>query len=271
MGLSSNILWHQTTEDSLNKILESKRFLCAYSVEDVADMAGQNYAFPMVSMCDLPLSELTEFLGKYHSYCIGMSREWGVRNRFTPIWYYEAKSRVPKILKNAIEDVLNKSDDNILSLMGILSYMKKVEGPLPKHNYEVYRFYDEREVRHVPSFDYVVAGKNEPILTEEGYAEYKAKTGSPVINSYVKFEWSDVRYIIVKEKAEVDVMIAFLESLGCDNHHIGVFYEDEIIQDVIGYKHNEALRSPTKPHVAKSPDTKLIKLFKDKLSDLYDL
>lgn len=268
MGLSSNILWHQTKVDSLKEILRSKMFLCAYSVEDVEDMAGQNYAFPMVSMCDLPLSELKEFLGKYHSYCIGMSREWGVRNRFTPIWYYEAKSRVPKILKSAIEDALKNSDDTILTLMAILSYMKKVEGPLPKHNYEIYRFYDEREVRHVSSFDYVVAGKNEPILTEEGYAEYKTKTGSPVTNSHVKFEWSDVRYIIVKEKAEVDDMIAFLESLGCDNPHIGVFYEDEIIQDVIGYKHNEALHSPAKPHVAKVSDTKLIQLFMDKLKDL---
>jgi len=271
MGLSSNILWHQTKKDSLINILSSKKFLCAYSVEDVEDMAGQNYAFPMVSMCDLPLSELTEFLGKYDSYCIGMSREWGVKNRFTPIWYYEAKSRVPKFLKSAIEDVVKKGDANILSLMAILSYMKKVEGPLPKHNYEIYRFYDEREVRHVPSFSHVVTGGNDPILTEEGYADYKAKTGSPVISTHVNFEWSDVRYIIVKEKEEVDDMIAFLDSLGCDNRHIGVFSEDEIIQDVIGYKHNEALRTPAKPHAAKGSDTKLVELFMDKLTDLHDL
>ena len=270
MGLSSNILWHQTKEDSLKKILQSKRFLCAYSVEDVADMAGQNYAFPMVSMCDLPLSELTEFLGKYDSYCIGMSREWGVKNRFTPIWYYEAKSRVPKFLKSTIENVVKRSDDNIISLMAILSYMKKVEGPLPKHNYEIYRFYDEREVRHVPSFYHVVTGGDAPILTEDEYNVYKATKGSPVINAHVRFEWSDIRYIIVKEKAEVDGMLSFLDSLGCDNRHLGVFCEDEIIQDVIGYKHNEALRSPAMTSAVKSSNDQLIQLFKNKLTDPND-
>lgn len=271
MGLSSNILWHQTKEDSLKKILESKRFLCAYSVEDVEDMAGQNYAFPMVSMCDLPLSELSEFLGKYDSYCIGMSRKWGNKNRFTPIWYYEAKSRVPKLLKSEIENALKRSSDNIITLMATLSYMKKVEGPLPKHNYEIYRFYDEREVRHVPSFDHVVIGGNAPILTEDEYAGYKAATGSPVISANVQFDWSDVRYIIVKEKDEVDSMIAYLDSLGCDNRHIGVFCEKEIIQDVIGYKHNEALRSPVTSHTARPSDKQLVQLFMDKLTALKGL
>lgn len=267
MGLSSNILWHQTNKDCLVKILKSKQFLCAYSVEDVADMAGQNLAFPMVSMCDLPLSELTEFLGKYDHYTIGMSREWGIKNRFTPIWYYEARSRIPKFLKTAIENALNKGDESIVSLMAILSYMKKVEGPLPKHKYEIYRFYDEREVRHVPSFDYVVSGGHAPILTEEEYKNYTATTGSPVINDYVNFEWSDVRYIIVQEKIEVEEIITCLDALGCDNRHIGLFCEDEIIHDVIGYQHNVDLSSPSATPAICSSDKRLVQLFMKKLNE----
>lgn len=268
MGLSSNILWHQTKRESLEKILESKRFLCAYSVEDVADMAGQNLAFPMVSMCDLPLSELKEFLGKYDHYTIGMSREWGIKNRFTPIWYYEARSRVPKFLKGAIENALNKGDESIVSLMAILSYMKKVEGPLPKRNYEIYRFYDEREVRHVPSFEHVARGNNTPILTEEEYESYKSTTGSPIINSHVRFEWADIRYIIVQEKSEVDEMITFLDALGCDNFHVSVFCENEIIHDVIGYQHNVGLSSPSATPATCSSDDRLVQLFMDKLNEL---
>ncbi|MBP3253711.1 MAG: hypothetical protein J6M30_04315 [Bacteroidales bacterium] len=135
MGLNSNILWHQTNYKSLRKILKGKRFLCAYSVEDVTDIIGQNLTFPMVSMCDLPLSEFSEFQGKYDHYSIGMSREWDIKNRFTPIWYYEAKSRVPQLLRREILNAVKRGDDSITSLMDILSYMKKVEGPLPKHNY----------------------------------------------------------------------------------------------------------------------------------------
>ena len=222
----------------------------------------------MVSMYDLPLSELSEFLGKYDHYTIGMSRDWGIKMRFTPIWYYEARSRVPKFLKTAIENALNKGDENIVSLMAILSYMKKVEGPLPKHNYEIYRFYDEREVRHVPSFEHVVRGGNTPIFTEDEYENYKVNTGAPVINSHVPFEWSDVRYIIVQEKSEVDKMLETLDNLGCDNRHIGVFCEDEIIHDVIGYHHNVGLSSPSTSSAICSSDKRLVQLFMNKLNEL---
>lgn len=268
MGLSSNILWHQTNYNSLRKIIKSKKILCAYSVEDVADMAGQNLAFPMVSMCDLPLSEFTEFQGKYDHYSIGLSREWGIKNRFTPIWYYEAKSRVPQILRREITNAAKSGSESITSLIGILSYMKKVEGPLPKHNYATYRFYDEREVRFVPSFDYVLSGGDKPILTEDEYAGYKTANGSPVINAYVGFEWSDVRFIIVKEKHQISKIIFDLESLGCDNKQIGVFCEDEIYQDVIGYKHNVALPAPAAPLIADDLKNRIVQLLIDKIAGL---
>ena len=271
MGLSSNILWHQTNYNSLRKILKGQRLLCGYSVEDVADIAGRNLAFPMVSMCDLPLSEFTEFQGKYDHYSIGLSREWGIKNKFTPIWYYEAKSRVPLMLRREIMNAVKNNSDSITSLFGILSYMKKVEGPLPKHNYSTYRFYDEREVRFVPSFDYVLSGGNKPILTEDEYAGYKAANGSPVINAYVGFEWSDVRYIIVKYKHQIDKVFSDLASLGCDNRQIGVFCEDEIYQDVIGYKHNVVIPAPAAVPIADDIKDKIVQSLLDKISTVMGL
>lgn len=268
MGLSSNILWHQTNYNSLRKILKGKRLLCAYSVEDVADMTGQNLAFPMVSMCDLPLSEFTEFQGKYDHYSIGLSREWGSKNKFTPIWYYEAKSRVPQMLRREILNAANNNSDSITSLIGILSYMKKVEGPLPKHNYSTYRFYDEREVRFVPSFEYVLRGGDKPFLTETEYADYKATNGSPVINAYVAFDWSDVRYIIVKEKHQIEKIISDLDTLGCDNRQIGVFCEDEIYQDVIGYRHNVEIPVPAVVPMAEEIKDKIVQSLLEKIAEV---
>ena len=265
MGLSSNILWHQTNYNSLRKILKGKRFLCAYSVEDVADIVGQNLAFPMVSMCDLPLSEFIEFQGKYDHYSIGLSRGWGIRNKFTPIWYYEAKSRVPQMLRREILSAVNNKSDSITSILGILSYMKKVEGSLPKHNYSTYRFYDEREVRFVPSFEYVSRGGDSPFLTETEYADYKAVNGSPVINADVAFDWSDIRYIIVKEKHQIEKIISYLDTLGCNNRKIGVFCEDEIYHDVIGYKHNVEIPTPPVAPITDEIKDKIIQLLVDKL------
>ena len=146
MGLSSNILWHQTKYPDLLRIIKSKKFLCSYSLEEVDGIIGRKVAIPVVSMCDLPISEFTEFQDRYGGYSIGLSHEWGVKKKFNPIWYYEPKSRVPKLLRKQFDIALEREDDSILSLMGIMSYMKKMEGQLPNHNYALYRFYDEREV-----------------------------------------------------------------------------------------------------------------------------
>lgn len=238
MGLSSNILWHQTNYRGLRNILKSKSFMCSYSLEEVDEIVGEKIAFPMVSMCDLPFSELSEYLGKYGDYAIGLTKEWGVKMKFNPIWYYEPKSRVPQILKKEITDAISNGDDSIFSLIGILSYMKKLEGPLPSHKYSLYRFYDEREVRFVPSAGYLASKGNEPMLTSADYKSYKLANGNSSINAVINFDWADVRYIIVKEDKQVPIFLKYLDRLGCNNKTIGVFSSKQINQDFIGYKHN---------------------------------
>ena len=84
MGLSSNILWHQTNYANLRNIIKSRSLKCSYSLEEVDEILGQKVAFPMISMCDLPISELSEYQGKYGDYAIGLSREWGVKINLRP-------------------------------------------------------------------------------------------------------------------------------------------------------------------------------------------
>lgn len=247
MGLSSNILWHQTNHASLKNIIKSRSLKCSYSLEEVDEILGQKVAFPMISMCDLPISELTEYQGKYGDYAIGLSREWGVKNRFTPIWYYEPKSRVPHLLKKMLGEAVNTDSDSILSLLGVISFLKKMEGPLPKHYYSKYRFYDEREVRYVPSFDYLASGGVEPVLREEDYYNYKlSHNDKALIDESLTFGWADIRYIIVKEDKQIPAMVDLLEKLRCDNKTIGIFSSKQIFEDIIGYRHNVEIKpAPT--------------------------
>lgn len=269
MGLSSNILWHQTTSPSLRKILKSRSFRCSYSLEEVDSIIGKKLAFPMISMCDLPISEFSEFQGKYGDYSIGLSHEWGVKKKFSPIWYYEPKSRVPQLILKIFEKALNNHNESILSLMGILSYMKKIEGPLQKHNYSLYRFYDEREVRYVPSFKYLASGGDRPILTAEEYDEYKtAHKGNASINVFIRFEWSDIRYIIVKEDKQIGPMIEYLEKLGCNNKTISVFSSKQIFQDFIGYKHNVKIKPTTSKSINENTAKQILKQTLDMLKTL---
>ena len=77
MGLSSNILWHQTKTDALKQILRTRTFRFAYSKEIIPG-TGVTMAFPIISFCNLPLAEFADYGNKYGGYSIGMSREWGI-------------------------------------------------------------------------------------------------------------------------------------------------------------------------------------------------
>ena len=93
MGLSSNILWHQTKTGLLKQILKSRSFCFAYSKE-VLPGSDKVTAFPMISFCNLPFAEFADYGNKYGGYSIGMSREWGMRNHFTPVLYCDDTSNI---------------------------------------------------------------------------------------------------------------------------------------------------------------------------------
>ncbi|MBV3430531.1 hypothetical protein KSW92_13565, partial [Prevotella copri] len=78
MGLSSNVLWHQTKKDGLMGILKAKKLYFSYSLENILSFREiGGIAFPMISLCDLPLSEFTDSKWAYGDYAIGLSREQG--------------------------------------------------------------------------------------------------------------------------------------------------------------------------------------------------
>ena len=239
MGLSSNILWHQTNYRNLRKILKDKRILCSYGMEDLSFVSGQKLAFPMVSMCDLPFSELLSYQGKYGDYSIGLSRDWGIKNKFNPVWYCDPQSAVTEALREIFDGLMKNCPQGILFLMHILSYVKPVEGELIRHDYKSYRFYDEREVRFVPSMIEMLKRSVTPILYGEEYDQYKEDHGGVSTLVYgVDFEWENVKYIIVKEDKQIDSFRRLLNRLGCPSEAIHVFSATQVKYDFIGGDHN---------------------------------
>ena len=156
MGLSSNILWHQTKKDGLRGIIKNKCLYYSYSVEDIIGYDKYKFAYPMVSVCDLPLAETGNYLKKYGDYTIGFCAEWGKRNNFSAVWYCDQNSLALKTIIDMLARKFNtfrfetEKDEDYQRIIYLLSYIKLYEGPLPKRNYKKYRFYDEREVRRVP-------------------------------------------------------------------------------------------------------------------------
>ena len=107
MGLSSNILWHQTNERGFYEILKSKKLRYSYCLERIIpEFHLEPIAFPMISVCDYPLSEIGNNKWAYGNYNIGFRQEWGVKAGFSPVWYCSMGSRGLRQLNVLLEDAL---------------------------------------------------------------------------------------------------------------------------------------------------------------------
>lgn len=154
MGLSSNILWHQTNEKGFYEILKSKKLRYSYCLERIIpEFKLKPIAFPMISVSDYPLSEIGNNKWAYGHYCIGFKQSWGVKVGFSPVTYCSYGSRGLQLLNLLLDDaVKNDIQSRFGIVMFLFAHMKFVQAPLAtKHKtFKNYRFYDEREWRVVP-------------------------------------------------------------------------------------------------------------------------
>lgn len=249
MELSSNVLWHQTDYNGLIGIIREQGFFYAYSKEDFTAFYGRKIGFPMISLCDLPLSQFDDYIDKYGGYCIGLSHEWGVKNGFTPVWYnfYGTSGSLLEFLsKNE-----NLSEE---SLYYLLSSIKPYEATLfrKKKSYEKYRFYDEREIRCVPTVEQLKNNKLQIKLSSaeyDAFKEIRKKLGKkPYLEELdkIKFKYSDIKFIIVKEEHQIEkfyneIMDSFrgeIEEEKKITHYVPILTYKQIKEDIIGCSHN---------------------------------
>lgn len=131
MGLSSNILWHQTRKSSLQNVIKNRRLLFSYSLETVKFLGRDGTectninAIPMISVSDLPFTEVMKTLKSYGGYAIGLKKSWGIRNGFTSVWYCDQTSLVLNNVMQVLGGEASKLQD---TLIHILCYVKNYEG-----------------------------------------------------------------------------------------------------------------------------------------------
>lgn len=260
MGLSSNILWHQTSKKGFYTILETLQLRYAYSVETIfVDGGVIRAAFPMVSFCDLPFSELDFFLncensyvGKkfsnYGGYVFGFTREWGKRNGLSPVWYCDQHSDI----LTQIHDYWTNNKLNIF-LYNLVGNIKNAEGQLEKFYADRYRFLDEREYRKLAPFSMLPEDKI--ILTPEQYDKYKADKGSSLLEPGIEgihFCGSDIAYIIVPD---IEDKHTVLRQYGHIFGRMPIFTRDEINENFIGIRHHHVIEPA--PEEKSTPKTKI--------------
>lgn len=248
-SLSANTLFHFTDSfDKLESILKNE-FYPHYCLEDwshiTADLGPKmksEFYIPMVSFCDIPLSQIHYHTEHYGNYAIGLSKTWGINNQITPVFYIHENTKFAKpladILLRLIHELITIPKLDIHALLGkstpsqndyleilkeshevsskqipLLQYIKPYQGKLQRYNRIIdnVRFYDEREWRHVPPIGLPFMPKGNNSVNMTSLLDFLNKMIQS--SNRLSFEPKNIRYIIVESEDEVLPMKNKIEQI----------------------------------------------------------
>lgn len=225
--------------NSLKKKMLSPRY-CAEDIRYLNIPNFEKLAFPMRCFCDINMHRLGEHLAWYGYYGLAFSKEWGMKNCIQPIQYINPKSHLREDFSEAFSKALSSKGESSDSLNALknyllheLMYWKPYQGKFKNRNTqenETKCFTDECEWRFVPDvtvegFDQVLFDKNK-LDTELFYKMSNAMDGLDKIS--LKFEYSDIKYIIVKNGSDFVELSKLVSTL--TNNRI---LEHEIVSKII--------------------------------------
>ena len=243
-SLYPTTLFHFTEKlDALFEILDSSNFKISFAREFIqGPSTNRNFGIPMVSFCDIRLTQLTQHTDSYGHYGIGLSKVWANNNGLNPVIYmskssgvfdnYNSELRELRLERNRfskqLEELkisgtkvqlkkatltLNSMDMKYKKIIDPLRYMKNYQATLKRRNgteLPNYIFADEREWRFVPGIE---KSKGKPLIagwknisTIEGKMEYNECYD----NDRLHFTEKDIMYVIVKHESDVEKMIEYL-------------------------------------------------------------
>jgi len=225
-SLYPDILFHFTSRDGLYGILEHT-FKVSYAGERiVGNHKSTEFAVPMVSFCDLRLSELKDHMSKYGNYGIGLSKSWANKQGLNPVFYVNKHCSYTSNFIAAVER-LHKQLDNFhnpgeyasaeaayMDILNTYRYFKNYEGDLIRRSGATtsnYRFADEREWRYIPPLDATQFSffPLNRLSTPGG----KAELNSRIADLKLGFDPEDIKYLIIERDDERLSLIQHLESV----------------------------------------------------------
>ena len=219
MSISANGVFHFTDKGSLINILRND-FIPYYSMESVISDELE-LAIPMVSFCDIPLTQTLEHISEYGNYAIGLSKKWVFRNNLNPVLYHVKNSALDQAMYKLFKSTfLQAKNDNgfqpkdipkVKSLFYYIYYSKPFEGSNWDKKTRCFKdedrcLYNEREWRYIPeeSSDSTVNFLfKETFLNDELLMKHNEK----LENNKLFFEPEDIIYIILKNDEEILDMI----------------------------------------------------------------
>lgn len=229
---SSNVLCNYMREpEYLIKILKNQAIIPRYVIEplDYLKIDGlKRIAFPMTCFCDIPFSKVGNHMSNYGQYGIALDKKKVIRNnKIQPIHYMNPASPLVADFKEAFNANYNvgkkahKEDEVLLNyLLSTLLYMKPISGLVEKDGeYKMYIFQDECEWRYIPDCKSILSIPL--IINDNKITEKRKNTYSDVLEkhpeTWVKFDWNDLIYIVVPDEVALQTIIDAIMELPLDN------------------------------------------------------
>lgn len=225
-SLYPDILFHFTSKEGLFEILRST-FRVSYAREKIEGrITNREFAVPMVSFCDLRLSELKVHMSKYGQYGIGLTKEWANKNGLNPVMYINRHCDFTDNFNNALSGIyqhIQKSTDdgnfkglsqNYMQIYDAYRFIKNYEGELERNGEKIenFRFADEREWRFVPPIN---NSGIQPFIAISNIrtAEKKKHYNEEIQHLRLSFRPNDIKYLIINNDGEINELIEHLRTV----------------------------------------------------------
>lgn len=241
---SANVLCkYMEKQEYLDSILQNSAFIPRYVIEplDYLNLKGiKEICFPMVCFCDIPLSKVATHMSHYGEYGIGLDKNVVLKKyRIQPIHYINGDSPLADDFREAFQvsgQGKFSGDAHILAdyLLSTLMYMKPIWGLKTEKdgNKKICIYQDECEWRYIPSDNFPKELGSHLILKQWETTEKAKDIYSDVLTHHeecwLKFEWSEVRYIMVPDEFAVRHTISIINNLNA----IGKEEKDMLISKI---------------------------------------
>lgn len=205
----SNNLFHFTKHiDALKNILLHGLYP-RYCLEDVTwfGMTG-HVAYPMVCFCDIPLSRIGEHTGFYGSYGIGLTKEWGLKNKLSPVIYCSSDGHIPDVANYLLNLDRTHNTGTDVPFFKLIKHIKPLKGNMfIAGNLVNKEFYQESEWRYIPEQDI-----GNSVIFLKDFEQEKEDKNKEAENHKLSFSPADIKYIFVKEDADIPTIVDFIHN-----------------------------------------------------------
>lgn len=206
----------------LKLILKNKAFIPRY-YEEVIDYLNiskiTKIAFPMTCFCDIHVQKISSHCSNYGSIGIGMSKIWGINSGIQPIHYMNPNSRIIKELQELFKLDEDEANFEIIDkyknyLLEHVIFIKPLIGTMYINGeYELKNFHDEKEWRYIPNItediDLPEVISQEMLMNQTAYNSF-SKGILTHKSLWLKFEYSDIRYLFLQSDEDRDEIIDFI-------------------------------------------------------------